>query len=52
MFDGLLANNLNIFASTAANPNESSYACYYDELRETYLGDVYSVNWQVLMRHG
>ena len=45
MFSGLLPNNINIFATTAANSSESSYACYYDELRETYLGDVYSVNW-------
>jgi legumain len=45
MFSGLLPNNINIFATTAANSTESSYACYYDEERETYLGDVYSVNW-------
>ncbi|KAI1294205.1 Legumain [Halotydeus destructor] len=45
MFEGLLPSNLNIFASTAANGEESSYACYYDDVRETYLGDVYSVNW-------
>uniref|UniRef100_A0A8I3P903 Legumain n=1 Tax=Canis lupus familiaris TaxID=9615 RepID=A0A8I3P903_CANLF len=29
----------------AANPSESSYACYYDEKRSTFLGDWYSVNW-------
>lgn len=34
-----------VYATTAANPNESSYACYYDEKRDTYLGDWYSVNW-------
>lgn len=34
-----------VFATTAANGHESSYACYYDEQRETYLGDLYSVNW-------
>jgi legumain len=45
MFKGLLPSNLNIFATTAANDVESSYACYYDQTRETYLGDVYSVNW-------
>jgi legumain len=33
------------WATTAANAIESSYACYFDDLRETYLGDVYSVNW-------
>lgn len=34
-----------VYATTAANPHESSYACYYDARRETYLGDWYSVNW-------
>jgi len=34
-----------VYATTAANPNESSYACYYDSKLETYLGDCYSVNW-------
>lgn len=45
MFSGILPNNIDIFATTAANSTESSYACYYDDERETYLGDVYSVNW-------
>lgn len=45
MFENLLPSNLNIYATTAANGRESSYACYYDNLRETYLGDVYSVKW-------
>ena len=45
MFNGLLPSNINIFATTAANSTESSYACYYDEKRQTYLGDLYSVNW-------
>ncbi|KAM6202892.1 legumain [Rhynchocyon petersi] len=40
-----LPNNINVYATTAANPKESSYACYYDEERGTYLGDWYSVNW-------
>ncbi|XP_051886244.1 legumain [Pristis pectinata] len=40
-----LPEDINVFATTAANPEESSYACYYDELRQTYLGDVYSVVW-------
>lgn len=34
-----------MYATTAANAKESSYACYYDEKRDTYLGDWYSVNW-------
>ncbi|KAL1130442.1 hypothetical protein AAG570_011690 [Ranatra chinensis] len=45
MFDDLLDDDLNIFALTAADPHESSYACYYDAKRQTYLGDVFSVNW-------
>ena len=40
-----LPTNMNIYATTASNPKESSYACYYDEKRQTYLGDLYSVNW-------
>jgi legumain len=34
-----------VFAVTAADPHESSYACYYDNVRQTYLGDVFSVMW-------
>ncbi|KAL7889168.1 hypothetical protein AOLI_G00014260 [Acnodon oligacanthus] len=37
--------DIDVYATTAANPHESSYACYYDEARDTYLGDWYSVNW-------
>lgn len=36
---------ITVYATTAANPKESSYACYYDDERQTYLGDWYSVNW-------
>ena len=35
MFERLLPKNLNIFATTAANSEESSYACYYDDSRES-----------------
>ncbi|KAF6017222.1 LGMN [Bugula neritina] len=45
MFKGLLPDDINVYATTAANPKESSYACYYDSHLETYLGDLYSVNW-------
>ncbi|TRY93359.1 hypothetical protein DNTS_032854 [Danionella cerebrum] len=37
--------DINVYATTAANPDESSYACYFDQTRDTYLGDWYSVNW-------
>ncbi|XP_030070292.1 legumain [Microcaecilia unicolor] len=40
-----LPDNINVYSTTAANPHESSYACYYDEKRDTYLGDLYSVTW-------
>lgn len=45
MFSGLLPEDINVFATTASSPDESSYACYYDDVRQTYLGDVYSVKW-------
>lgn len=45
MFEGLLPENINIYATTASNAEESSYACYWDDKRQAYLGDVYSVNW-------
>ncbi|XP_076013538.1 legumain [Genypterus blacodes] len=37
--------DIDVYATTASNSHESSYACYYDEQRDTYLGDWYSVNW-------
>uniref|UniRef100_A0ACB8G5P0 Uncharacterized protein n=1 Tax=Sphaerodactylus townsendi TaxID=933632 RepID=A0ACB8G5P0_9SAUR len=40
-----LPDNIDVYATTAANAKESSYACYFDEKRQTYLGDWYSVNW-------
>ncbi|XP_038047023.1 legumain-like [Patiria miniata] len=43
MFDSYKIDN--VFTTTASGPDESSYACYYDEKLETYLGDVYSVKW-------
>jgi legumain len=52
MFDGLLATNTNIYAVTAANPSESSWAtyCYPDDVINgrhvnSCLGDLFSVNW-------
>lgn len=45
MFDSLLSDDMNIYATTAANGDESSYACYYDKKRKTFLGDWYSVHW-------
>jgi len=47
MFKGLLQPNLKIYAVTAANGDESSWACYCDSdiLPGTCLGDEFSVNW-------
>jgi legumain len=41
----VLHDDIDVFATTASSPWESSYAVYYDDTRETYLGDEYSVNW-------
>jgi len=52
MFEGLLADNLNIYATTAANAKESSYGVYCspDDVVNgkhvgSCLGDLYSVSW-------
>jgi len=45
MFQQTLPPDINVFATTASNATTSSYACYYDEMRHTYLGDLYSVKW-------
>lgn len=48
MFEGFLdeeVDSMNVFATTASNATTSSYACYYDVKRKTFLGDVYSVKW-------
>ena len=45
MFEGLLSKDINVYGTTASNAKESSYACYFDAKRQTYLGDVYSVVW-------
>ena len=52
MFDGILADNINIYATTAANPHESSwgYYCSPDDTVQgkhigSCLGDLYSINW-------
>jgi len=45
MFDETLPSDINVLAVTAANASTSSYACYYDKQRRTYLGDLFSVKW-------
>jgi len=52
MFDGLLAPNINIYVTTASNPDESSWGTYCppdDSVNGveigSCLGDLYSVSW-------
>lgn len=45
MFNQLLRPDINVYAVTAANPSESSYACCFDSNVNAYLGDEFSVNW-------
>ena len=52
MFSGLLPSNINVYATTAANPTESSWAAYCypeDEISGKHInscmGDVYSITW-------
>ena len=45
MFDGQLSSNHSILAITAANPYEPSNACFFDEVRGTFLSDVFSHAW-------
>ncbi|XP_065220540.1 legumain-like [Planococcus citri] len=45
MFESLLKDTTNIFVMAAATPDESSYACYWDDKMEVFLGDLFSVNW-------
>ncbi|XP_058739141.1 vacuolar-processing enzyme alpha-isozyme-like [Vicia villosa] len=51
MFEGLLPNNINVYATTSSSAKEDSYATYCpddDSLMKEYttcLGDSYSVSW-------
>uniref|UniRef100_T1KZI8 legumain n=1 Tax=Tetranychus urticae TaxID=32264 RepID=T1KZI8_TETUR len=46
MFENILPKDINIYATTAANSEESSWGCYCDEKDiDTCLGDEYSVAW-------
>ncbi|CAH8491179.1 unnamed protein product [Schistosoma curassoni] len=48
MFQGLLPSNLNIYATTAASPTESSYATFCDDPKiAACLADLYSYDWIV-----
>ncbi len=52
MFQGILADDIRVYATTAANAEESSWGtyCYPDDVVNgvhinSCLGDLYSVNW-------
>jgi legumain len=52
IFEGLLPKNINIYATTASNAVENSWAAYcpgdhpsVPSEYETCLGDVYSISW-------
>lgn len=52
MFDGILAKDINVYAVTASNPDESSWGTYCppdDKVNgveiNSCLGDLFSVNW-------
>ncbi|GFV37372.1 legumain [Trichonephila clavipes] len=45
MFENILPNNINAYSTTSANSKEFSYACYFNDKRDTYLGDSYNVHW-------
>jgi len=45
MFYRRLPTDKNVYAITAANERESSWSCYYDQLRKTALADDFSIKW-------
>ncbi|GFR75409.1 vacuolar-processing enzyme [Elysia marginata] len=48
IFQNILSKDINVYVTTAANANESSWGCYCppnDDNRGSCLGDTYSVKW-------
>jgi len=45
MFSGLLSSTTNVYAMTASNPQESSYACCLDPSTSIWLNDCWSYAW-------
>ena len=41
---------MNVFATTASNATTSSFACYFDEKRRTFLADVYSIKVDLFLQ--
>ncbi|XP_045622223.1 legumain [Procambarus clarkii] len=40
-----IPDDINVYALSASNSTESSYACYLDKKVGTFLGDVFSIKW-------
>ncbi|XP_036406867.1 legumain-like [Megalops cyprinoides] len=40
-----LPKNINVYAVSASKPDEASQACYYDEMRNAWLADVFTACW-------
>jgi len=47
MFEGLLPEDLGVYAMTASAPDEPSFAYYWDRDRLVFISDEFSVNWIV-----
>ncbi|KAK7070960.1 hypothetical protein SK128_008479 [Halocaridina rubra] len=45
MFQNNFPDDIGFYALSASNATESSYACYMDTKRGTFLGDVFSIKW-------
>jgi len=45
LFNGILPNNMSIYALSAASPIESSYACCQNMSVNNFLCDCFSINW-------
>merc|ERR1712212_486403 len=45
MFEGILSNTTNVFATTAATADQPSDAFYYNDTLSTYMAGEYSIRW-------
>ncbi|XP_066969761.1 legumain-like [Macrobrachium rosenbergii] len=45
LYDGIYPDNMGFYVTTSADPTESSYACYFDSVRDTYIGDLFGCCW-------
>jgi len=45
MFNNILPPNISVYATTAATPQQPSYAIYFNQTIGTYIADEYSIRW-------